>query len=160
MRALLVFLACCLTAGTQAGEVYRFIDSQGRVHYSDQRLVGAEEAEPLHFGQPSAPAADLPYETRRAMQTFPVTLYVSESCSSPCQSARDLLRQRGVLFSEKKIVSQEELEAFRQASGGDRVPAATVGKAWLRGFLASDWNRELDAAGYPKFAPAGPRTAP
>lgn len=160
MRAMIMFLACGLAAGAQAGELYRSIDSQGRVHYSDRPLPGTNEVEALKIAPPPAPAADLPYETRRAMQTFPVTLYVSESCGSPCQSARDLLRRRGVPFSEKKIVSPEALEVFRQASGGDRVPAATVGKAWLRVFLASDWSRELDAAGYPKSAPAGPRTAP
>ncbi|NCN88684.1 MAG: hypothetical protein GW936_04495 [Gallionella sp.] len=58
------------------------------------------------------------------------------------------------------MATQEDLEAFRKLSGGDGIPAATVGRTWLRGFLASDWNQELDVAGYPRNAPYRPRRAP
>ncbi|GAB1232405.1 hypothetical protein UT4_08710 [Ferrigenium sp. UT4] len=160
MKLLPMVIACLLAASAQAGELYRSIDAQGKVHYSDRPLPGTNEVEQLHLGQQPAPDESLPYETRRAMQYFPVTLYVSEGCGSPCQVAREFLLQRGIPFSEKQVNTAEEVEALRQASGSNRVPAATVGKAWLSGFLAADWNKELDLAGYPKTAPYRPRTSP
>lgn len=160
MKSIAIILACCLAASVHAGELYRSIDTQGRVHYSDRPLAGTDDIEQLHLGQPPAPDASLPYETQRAMQYFPVTLYVSAGCGSPCQSAREFLQQRGIPFTEKQVATQEDLDSFRKLSGGDSVPAATVGRAWLRGFLASDWNKELDVAGYPKTAPYRPRSAP
>jgi len=160
MKSIAIILACCLTASVQAGELYRSIDAQGKVHYSDRPLPGTDDVELLHLSQPPAPDASLPYETQRAMQYFPVTLYVSADCGSPCQLAREFLLQRGIPFSEKQLTTQEDLEAFRKLSGGDSIPAATVGRTWLRGFLASDWNQELDVAGYPRNAPYRPRRAP
>ena len=160
MRLLLVLCTVFLLLPVHAGELYRSIDSSGKVHYSDRPLRGTDEVEQLRLGKPPTPDDSLPYATRRAMQNFPVTLYVSEGCGSPCQTARNLLQQRGIPFAEKLVASKEELDAFRQASGTDRVPAATVGTTWLRGFLAADWNRELDTVGYPKSAPYRPRASP
>jgi len=54
-------------------------------------------------------------------------------------------------------VNQEDIDAFRKESGDSQMPALTIGKTWLRGFLADQWNRELDFAGYPKTAPYRPR---
>lgn len=160
MKPVAIILFCCLATSVQAGELYRSIDAQGKVHYGDRPLAGSDDVEQLRFSQPPVPDASLPYETQRAMQYFPVTLYVSADCGSPCQSARELLQQRGIPFTEKQVITQEDLDAFRKLSGGNGVPAATVGRAWLRGFLASDWNKELDLAGYPKTAPYRPRSAP
>ncbi|MFA5370436.1 MAG: glutaredoxin family protein [Sideroxydans sp.] len=160
MKLLPMILACCLAAGVQAGELYRSIDAQGKVHYSDRPLAGTEDVEQLRLGKPPAPDDNLPYETRRAMENFPVTLYVTENCGAPCDIARQLLQQRGIPFSEKMLHSEAELVAFHKASGANRVPAATVGKTWLHGFLATEWNKELDIVGYPRSTLSRPRPSP
>jgi glutaredoxin len=148
-----IFLFLCglyLSSNAMAGELYRSIDSNGKVHYSDTPLPESDDVERLKLG--SEPVADdsLPYETQRAKQNFPVTLYVYADCGSACKQARDLLKLRGVPYTEKLLSSQEDLDAFRSNSGGGQVPALTIGKSWLNGFLAEQWNKELDFAGYPK----------
>ncbi|MDP2761838.1 MAG: glutaredoxin family protein [Sideroxyarcus sp.] len=160
MKPTVILLAFCLATSTQAGELYRSIDAQGKVHYSDRPLAGTDDVEQLRLGKPSAPDDNLPYETRRAKENFPVTLYVTENCGAPCDAARQLLQQRGIPFGEKMIHSEAELIAFHKASGANRVPAATVGKTWLHGFLATEWNQELDIVGYPKSALSRPRPSP
>jgi hypothetical protein len=44
------------------------------------------------------------------------------------------------------------------------LPALTIGKTWLKGFQAEQWNNELDFAGYPKkvltYRPPVPASAP
>ena len=94
--------------------------------------------------------ACLPYETQRARQNFPVTFYGFPACGSPCQMGRDMLNKRGIPFIEKSLVMQDDMDAFRKASGDGQMPAITIGKTWLKGFQAEQWNSELDAAGYPQ----------
>jgi glutaredoxin len=138
-------------------EVYRQVDGAGGVQYSDRP---APDAERLRFGAAPLPDEALPYETRRAQQNFPVTLYVFEACGDPCQQARKLLNARGIPFAEKNIATQAELEAFRKLSGSDQAPTLRIGNTWLKGLLAAEWQQELDLAGYPKTAPYRPQTAP
>lgn len=143
-----------LFGGAHAEGWYRWVDKSGSVHYSDSVPEGAVEVRKQGIGVPQPQEnVDLPYETRRAQQNFPVTLYVIESCGDPCQQARDLLNKRGIPFSEANLKTQEEFDAFRKISGSGGVPALIVGKIWLKTFQDSQWHSELDSAGYPKNAP-------
>jgi glutaredoxin len=154
------FLLAGLLILTNAhAELYRSIDSSGRVHYSDKPLAGAEDVTQVKADKAPTPDDSLPYETQRARQNFPVTLYSFPDCGPVCQEARDLLNKRGVPFTDKSLVTLEDIEAFSKASGDKSIPKLAVGKTWIRGFLAEQWNKELDIAGYPKTAPYRPRPA-
>lgn len=154
MKRLVLFSLCLLVCvpTVQAGELYRWVDSSGKVHYGDAPPPDAAKVETRKFSD-VVPGEDLPYETRRAQQNFPVTLYVADNCGETCEQARSLLRKRGVPFTEKNLVKKEEIDAFRNLSGSDSVPVLSVGRIFLKGFLATQWNNELDVAGYPKSAP-------
>lgn len=163
----IVLLLCCLALmpfGAHAGKLYRWVDAQGKVHYGDTPPADAAQVEPKKLSGSVAPSEDLSYETRRAQQNFPVTLYVTKACGAPCDQARDLLNKRGVPFGEKSIGTQEELDSFKALSGSDSAPTLAVGRTFLKGFLAERWHSELDIAGYPKTAPYRaprlPATAP
>ena len=45
------------------------------------------------------PTGGIPFELRRAMSTFPITLYTALDCG-PCESARAWLRRRGAPYQE------------------------------------------------------------
>ena len=150
MKSYILLLSLLVLAKVQAGELYRSIDKDGKVHYGDSPLAGSEDVEQLKLGNEPVANEDLPYETQRAMQNFPVTLYTFPDCGSACQKARDLLSKRGIPFTERSLVKQEDADAFRKDSGDSQAPAATIGKTWLKGFQAVQWDSELDIAGYPK----------
>lgn len=165
MRLPLILAGHLLVAGTlaalpgsaQAGELYRWVDKSGKVHYSDTPAPDAAEVKKKKFGtSPATGDEGLSFEMRRAKQHFPVTLYVTDNCTDPCKQARDLLTQRGVPYSEKNLANQEEIDAFKRTSGADAVPVLSVGRNWLKGFQPVQWQNELDAAGYPKAAPRRP----
>ena len=126
------------------------------MHYGDVPPADAAQVKTIKSPAAAAPVEDMPYETRRAQQNFPVTLYVADNCTTPCDQARSLLSKRGIPFSEKKLITQEDIDAFKALSGFDSVPALGVGKTFLKGFLAEQWHSELDIAGYPKTAPYRP----
>ena len=163
MKRIVLLLGCLavMPSVAQAGELFRWIDAKGKVHYGDAPPADATQIEPLKFPAATTPGEDLPYATRRAQQNFPVTLYVAENCTEYCNQARNLLIERGIPFVEKALQTQEELDAFKALSGSGSVPTLRVGRSFLKGFLAEQWHNELDIADYPKTAPyRAPRTHP
>jgi glutaredoxin len=164
MKGIFLLMGLLIMTNAQAGELYRWVDRDGKVHYGDMPQPGTEDLEQLKLGKEPAPDESLPYETQRAMQNFPVTLYAFPDCGQACQKARDFLNKRGIPFTEKSLLSQEDIDTFRKASGDSQLPAATVGKTWLKGFQEEQWNSELDFAGYPKrvlkYRPSRPATPP
>ena len=162
MRRIVCLFACLflMSLAVQAGELFRWVDKAGKVHYGDTPPVGDNDVERLNLSSEPAQNDDLPYETRRAQESFPVTLYVGNNCGAPCGMARSLLNERGIPFSEKLLKYKEDIEAFKKLSGFDGVPALAVGKTFIRGFQAEQWNGELDIAGYPQTAPYRAPRAP
>ena len=155
-------LIASLMATAQADTWYRWVDKSGKVHYSDSLPPDSTPANSAKIkkhkgGNAPAESADMPYETRRAHQNFPVTLYVIDDCGDICQQARRLLNQRGIPYAENSLKSQAEFEAFKKMSGAAGVPVLTVGKVWLKNFQTQEWHTELDNAGYPTTAPYGMR---
>ena len=155
MKSLLILLAFALAAITaQAADLYRWVDANGKVHYSDQLPPqAAKDVEKKKFGGNLVPGENLPYGTRQAMKNFPVTLY-GGACGEPCDSGRQLLNKRGIPFADvNPAATKEELEAFKKLSGGVSVPVLKVGDSLSKGFESGAWNSLLDAAGYPKSNP-------
>lgn len=151
MKARLVLLALMI-AGVAHAQTYRWVDKEGKVHYGDRppaSAVGSVQERKL-----GAPAADktLPYGLQQAVTNFPVTLYVSADCKEGCSEGRDYLKSRGIPFSEKSIATNEDIDALKKLVGGNEavVPVLIVGSKQSKGWLQSDWQRLLDAAGYPK----------
>lgn len=162
MKRIVLLFACLavLPLITRAGELYRWVDSSGQVYYGDVLPAGALQVEVKKFPKDATSSEYLPYETLRAQQNFPVTLYVSDGCGDLCAQARNLLNKRGVPFSEKSLKAKKDIETFKQLSGFDAfIPTLSVGKNFLKGFVDSQWNSELDIAGYPKTASYRQRTA-
>ncbi len=153
MKLISVALILLAMQAAHADELYRWVDKEGKVHYGDVAPSDIEDVETKKLATPAASAVDetkYPYEARMAAKNFPVTLYVSESCGESCQMARDFLSKHQVPYTEIALTTPEQFQAFPQTSGSDRVPTVLIGKTWLKGFLASQWQDELEAAGYPK----------
>lgn len=150
MKRMVCLLALCLATAAQA-QYYRWLDDQGKVHYGDRPPpAAAGKAQAMRHG---APVADrqLSYALREAMANFPVTLYVSADCGEACKEGRDYLRLRSIPFSEKNVTSPEDIDALKKLAGGEAaVPFLTVGAKNAKGWLKDEWQRLLDAAGYPK----------
>lgn len=152
---LLSISLAAISLTVQAGDMYRWKDASGVVHYSDTPTEGATRIEGGNYSGDAEPGVILPYATRLAQQNFPVTLYVATGCDDVCGQARNLLIKRGIPFNEKLLRTKDEIDKFRKVTGKDIVPTLAVGKSHLNGFQAELWHGELDLAGYPKVAPYG-----
>jgi glutaredoxin len=148
-------LAAALVAAFAARSdtnVYRWVDQNGKVHFSD--TPPPEEAKSVsqkRMGGGYVEESNLPYATQVAMKRNPVTLYTANDCGDPCGRGRDLLSNRGVPFTEHDArASNADMEALRKAAGGLEVPFLMVGENKIRGYDADVWNSALDSAGYPR----------
>lgn len=144
-------LVALLGANAQAQSVYRIVGPDGRVTFSDRPPADASAAPPARTVNtgPAAANAALPLELRQVTTRFPVTLYTASDCA-PCVSARNLLTLRGVPFTERTVVSNEDIAALQRLSGSASLPFGTIGGQQLAGFSDTEWTQYLDAAGYPK----------
>ncbi|MDD5175236.1 MAG: glutaredoxin family protein [Sterolibacterium sp.] len=163
----LVRLACLalmlmMAFASQAQTAYRWVDKNGKVHYSDQPPPPAETREVqqkklksgnvIETGGPS-------FDALQAAQKFPLTLYTSANCVENCKIARDFLARRGAAYAEKVLKTLEDAEEFRKATGSQEliVPVLQAGNKSEKGFEENAWRNLLDAAGYP---PGSGKTSP
>jgi len=159
LAALLLLFAA---GGAAAQTIYRRVDTNGKVSFSDQApTAGTAPATAARIGLAAPPNSDLPYELRQVVQRYPVMLYSSDSCE-PCSAGRSLLVTRGVPFEERGVKSAADVEALQRLSGQSSLPLLAIGSQQLKGFSDAVWSQYLDAAGYPKSnrLPAGYRNPP
>jgi glutaredoxin len=149
-----LFCTSCLIAimgQVQAQTVYRIVDADGRITFSDKPPSSSAKVTPLEAGTKEADTggAALPFELRQIVSKYPVSLFSSNDCA-PCDAGRQLLRARGVPFTEKTVTTPEDSEALQRLSGGSSLPFLTVGAQQLKGFSDLEWTQYLSAAGYPE----------
>jgi glutaredoxin len=156
-RPLLACLApALLLAAGSACAQYKVVGPDGKVTYTDQPQPGAHgEAASVASGGTAANAS-LPYALRQTANRYPVTLYVGKDCR-PCDAGRQLLQQRGIPYSERRVETNADGAELQRLSGSATLPTLAIGSQYLRGLASSEWNGFLDAAGYPKTSalPAG-----
>lgn len=149
---LLSVLALSLLAsvGAQAQTIYRIVGPDGKVTFSDKPPV-AEQGKVTGTGagaRNSAASGNLPFELKQVVGKYPVTLYTSSKCA-PCDAGRNLLNGRGIPFSERTIVTNEDIDFLQRLAGDSNLPLLTVGGQKIKGYNDGEWSRYLDAAGYP-----------
>jgi glutaredoxin len=147
----LLVLAFALLPAIVAAQ-YKWIDANGRVTYGDNPPREAKNVERMRGAVPDADPVDaLPFEVRRAVASFPLTLYTAPDCAA-CSGARELLRARGAPYSEVTVATLQDREAFLKMNLGNQVPVLMVGRQGLKEFDPDLWHRTLDTAGYPRNA--------
>ncbi len=134
---------------------YKVIAADGSVTYTDRppvssnvRVTSLQRASLAPAAEPSS-LSSLPLELRQIATRFPVTLYSTNDCA-PCDSGRQLLQQRGVPYSERRVLLEDDATALERLLGWRTVPSLTIGAQAMRGFAAGEWGGYLDAAGYPR----------
>lgn len=154
-------LAACTLAAAQTN-VYRWVDKDGKVHFSDSPPPkDAKEASQKRMGGGAVEDSQLPYATQVAMKRNPVTLYFGDDCGPPCNLARDLLTRRGIPYTPRNAqTNAADHEALKKLAGAAEVPLLLVGNQQVKGFNEELWHQALDTAGYPRTRLPGQLPAP
>jgi len=154
MKLALAILLAWSAQSACAGELYRYVDPDGRITYSDMPPPKTAKKIERKADADKSPDASLPYATREAAKKFPVMIYAND-CGDPCKQARDMLEKRGVPYAQKDpSISKADAAALTKLVGALEVPTLVVGKLkHIKGFEPGAWNGALDEAGYPKNNP-------
>ena len=138
-----------LVACAAQAQVYKWVDANGKVTYSDlPPPKTAVKVETRSFADNDGPAVALPFELAQAVKNMPVVLYTGSPCT-PCDDGRSFLRQNGIPFSERTVTTNRDMEKLNKLSGGTQLPILAIGKTRLKGYSFSDWRSNLSQAGYP-----------
>jgi glutaredoxin len=155
--AVAVFASALALGAAAQTNVYRWVDKDGTVHFSDTPPPeDAKSASQKRLGGGYVDDLQLPYATQVAARRNPVTLYTGTDCGDPCAKGRELLSQRGIPFSEKDAQkNQADQEALKKLIGSLEVPVLVVGENKTKGYEEVLWQSALDTAGYPRTRPPG-----
>jgi hypothetical protein len=141
----------------QTQQVYRYVDVDGRVVYSDKPPpADARNAQAKRIGRNSIETSELSFATQQAQERFPVILYTF-SCGVVCDTAQGLLNKRGVPHTVVDVSQGDGADRLKRVTNGLEAPALQVGDQVATGFNENRWQTMLSDAGYPKTPP--PRTA-
>lgn len=154
-RPLLSTLVCAglMSLSVAALAQYKVVGPDGKITYTDQPPAAGHasvQALPgVMGGSDVGNVSVLPPSLKQVVQRYPVTLYAGNNCG-PCDAGRSLLMQRGVPFSEKRVETSADLDAFLKLTGGRTLPVLAIGTQQIKSLSTADWQSYLDAAGYPK----------
>ena len=153
LLAILVLTACAATRA-DAQQLYKWLDKDGKVSYSDQPPPkDAKDVRQKGYGDNVTPSDELPFSVKEAMKRNPVTLF-SFDCGDPCDKARALLNTRGIPFADRNPQTDPTaMDALKEATGAQSVPTLTLGTRVLKGFAESEWHDALTSSGYPRTNP-------
>jgi hypothetical protein len=152
-------LAACAGALAQT-QVYRYIDADGKVVYSDRAPTGdVKDVQTKRVGANFVQTNEVGFATQQASERFPVTLYTFD-CGEVCQNAESLLNRRGVPFAVVNVQEPAGQARLVALTKDPMAPVLTVGdKLIAKGYNEARWQALLDEAGYPK-TPAQRRLTP
>ena len=154
-----------VSAAANAQTLYRWVDKDGKVQYSDMPPpANAKNTQQKRLGDNLIEQDKMPYALRMAVQNNPVILYAND-CGNGCDAARAMLNKRGIPFVDRNPQKDAEAaKALTALAGALEVPTIAIGSNKLSGFTESEWNSALDSAGYPRSntsaRPAAPKPAP
>lgn len=154
----MVFVAAGLSAA-QAGTLYKWVDSQGRVSYHDKPPPEGSDVRVEQKNIGSTGRSDAGDAIDKVAEKYPVVLYSVPTCGS-CDLARIYLDKRKVPYSEHNIEKNVELQQkVKQKFGELTAPIITIGEKVMKGYVESILEGELDSAGYPKIGASSAASA-
>jgi len=152
-----VLIALFVCASVAQAQLYRWIDENGRVRYSDTPPPASAKGVQKKQYSTGAGEPGMSYATQRAMRENPVVLYTAPECGQICADGKALLDKRGIPYREVVVRSNEQIEELQKLAGKNQVPALIVGAQVVSGYEAAAWTGALDRAGYPSAAVHKPR---
>lgn len=119
---LLTVLAMMYGSSAFSGEIYKWVDEGGKVHYSDQK--------PKHLE-----AQTISPEVNRmdSVNVKAIVMYSTSWCGY-CQKAREFFKKRGIAYTEYDIEKDQIAKQRYDAIGGSGVPVILVNEKRMSGF--------------------------
>jgi glutaredoxin-like YruB-family protein len=151
--AIVLLLLAITAAGAGASAIYKWVDQDGVVHYSDQapeaNAATDIETRPAVAGSPSTATEDPSRTSTPTAQTNDardepeVAIYTTSWCRY-CQQAKDYFRSRGIPFKafdvEKDRAAARRLKRYNPRGG---VPVTVINGQPIIGYAPAAFERAI-----------------
>lgn len=147
-RTLRMGLILCLISTTQLdAEVYKWRDSEGKLHFSDSPPANAKAqklsekdlaARISSFTNVTVEITPIDFGVNKQANAHQVVMYSSARCPY-CAKARAYFSANDIEYQEKNIDDSKEYYAEFKAIGGKGVPVILSGKYRMNGFNANNF---------------------
>jgi glutaredoxin len=139
--------------------VTKWVDAQGRVHYSERPPTGIKSDHAALRGTvsvgdgisavPEGTASPVgePVITIVAPRKGEVWIYTTPSCGY-CRLAEEHMRRKGISFTAKDITRNSAYKAEFRALGSRGVPVTLAGKQRINGYRTEAFEAFLKSAGF------------
>jgi glutaredoxin len=151
LRMALAVVLGVLSAGAASQTIYRWVDGNGRVHYTSEKppegakgaalqsRISSYSGTPVVSGKAPAPAA--------AAARAEVKMYSTDWCGY-CRQAREYFARNGIRYTEVDIEKSAAARSEYERLGGRGVPVILVGAQRMNGFSEPSMSALLKSAGY------------
>lgn len=154
----LLVLSCLWVTSVAHAGLYKWVDQDGRTHFSDrpasqgpseqvtiqtQPVVSDDStSEAMATEQPEPGSADKP-----GKKPVDIVMYATQTCGY-CRKARALFSERGVAWREVDIESTTQARQEFKDRGGQGVPLIFINGRTIRGFNEVQLRSTLGQYGY------------
>lgn len=146
-RNLAIFLLAGLVASSAGAAVYRWVDADGRIYYSDSPPKQSNAKSVKLPSNTVAPVTPVP-KAKPAMATGEkVRLYTTAWCGY-CKKARAHLASRNIPFEDIDIETTDRGQREYRELGGNGVPVIFVGSQRMDGYDQGGVEGMLKAGGW------------
>lgn len=147
-----VGVVVCLSASTVYGEIYKWVDENGKVHFGDEKpeKIQTEQVDVRVNSVESLSVSDNDFLEARerkseARKRQRVVMYSATWCGY-CRKARNYFRQKSIPFKEYDIENSSKGRRDYASLNGTGVPIIFVGKKRMQGFGAARFQAMYDQA--------------
>jgi glutaredoxin len=148
VTALLLMLAASMA---QAQQIYRWVDANGRVQYSEKPPAGAQSSTVQQrvssVGGNAGAAAKGGSAAQPAAAKAAVKMYATDWCGY-CRQARQFFARNGIAYTELDIEKSQAAMAEYKGLGGRGVPVILVGSQRMNGYGEERLVQMLKAGGH------------
>ena len=137
-RALVIALMLAICGAAAAQSIYRWVDAQGKVHYTSDPPPGTRAKEQVRprvnsYAAPAAASTPAATPQPQARAALPVVMYATSWCPY-CAQAREYFGRNGIAYTEHDIEKSAAANAEFRRLGGRGVPLILVGREKMSGF--------------------------
>ncbi len=141
LRFLLLVLlttSCCFVVTNSHADVYRWVDKNGKVHYSDKPNHKAEQLQLQPISSIATPVVELNPDAKiiQSSRQQKVVMYSTAWCGV-CRKARDFMRANKIRFVEYDIEKSASAKRAYDKHKAKGVPLILVGDSKMNGFSAT-----------------------
>ena len=142
--SIVLFLGLSSGPASAGGGIYKWVDDNGNVHFSDKPPSEGKASEVKirinSYTSPRITVSPFANQTDKAADSKQVVLYSTRWCGY-CKKARNYFQKNNIASTEYDVETTEKGKRDYHALGGSSVPIILVGGKRLNGFSAAAFER-------------------